>query len=123
MHGCSRRWCRRLAGGGVMAGLVGAAACSPEVKARLLQLRDEFVGRMTGGNHVCARSREWAAMPLELRMAVLLIAGIDGDMSDLARRGWREMPLPERDAVRGVMRNFARVMRDSPALVSRWSDD
>lgn len=102
---------------------VGAAACSPEVRARLSQLRDEIVSQMTGGRHVCARSREWAALPLELRMAVLLIAGVDGDVSALARRAWREMPGPEREAVRGTIRNFSRALGASPALVSRWGDD
>jgi hypothetical protein len=105
------------------AGAVGAAACPYEVRARLSQLRDEIVSKVTGGRHTCARSREWAALPLELRMAVLLLAGVDGEVSTLARRAWLEMPGPEREAVRGTMRGFARALNGSPALVSRWGDD
>lgn len=101
----------------------GAAACSPEVRARLAELRDEIVSKVTGGRHICARSREWAALPLELRMAVLLLAGVDGEVSTLARRAWLEMPGPEREAVRGTIRGFSRALGASPALVSRWGDD
>lgn len=105
----------------------GAAAefapCPPAVRDRLQQLKNEIVSAATGGRHRCARSKEWAALPLEFRFAVLLMAGIDGDMDALARRAWREMPTPERDAIRGVMRNFAAVLKASPSLCARWGDE
>lgn len=105
------------------AAVVGAAAQSPADRAKLSALRAEFASRASGGRYVCARSKEWAVLPLEFRFAVLLMAGIDGDMDALTRRAWREMPLPEREAIRGVMRGFAQALKASPSLCARWGDD
>lgn len=108
-----------MSGGAV----VGSAACPTEVAARLLQLRNEAVQRASGGRFVCARSKEWAGMPVEVRMALLLVAGVDGDLSTLARRGWLEFAPPEREAARSAMREFRRALSGAAALCSRWGDD
>lgn len=102
---------------------MGAAACAPEVRARLLTLRDEIVAKQSRGRLPCARSAEWSALPVELRMAYMMVAGIDGDLSALAVRAWPEFTPPEREAIRSTLRGFAQAARASVALVSRWGDD
>ncbi len=105
------------------AAVVGAAACPPDVRARLLNLRDEIVAKQSRGRAPCARSAEWAALPVELRMAYLMVSGIDGELSALAVKAWPEFTPPEREAIRSTVRAFASAARDSVALVSRWGDD
>lgn len=105
------------------AALVGAAACPPEIRARLLAIRDEIINAKSRGRAPCARSAEWSALPVEVRMAYLMVAGIDGDTGALARKAWREFTPPEREAIRSVVRMFAKAARSSVALSSRWGDD
>ena len=100
-----------------------AVGCPPEIRARLSQLRDEAARDLSGGRYVCARSQEWAALPVDLRMAVMMLAGVDGDLRGLSGRGWREFSPPEREAVRGVLRGMAQALKSSPSLVARWGDD
>ena len=105
------------------AAVVGAAACPPDVRARLLALRDEIVSARSRGRVPCARSAEWAALPVEVRMAFLIVSGIDGDTSALAVKAWREFTPPEREAIRATVRMFGKAARSSVALASRWGDD
>lgn len=83
-----------------------AAACL----ARMRVLRDEWAATDSRKRHPCARSAEWSGLSLETRMAVLLLAGIDGDLTDLAGRAWPEFTPPERDAIllqfRGLWREL-----------------
>src|SRR5256885_10066569 len=51
-----------------------------------------------------AESREWAGLASHYRMALVLLAGIDGEIEELALRDWREMPPPERDPIRRQIR-------------------
>lgn len=101
---------------------MGAAACPPEIRARLLAIRDEIINAKSRGRSPCARSAEWAALPAEVRMAYMMVAGIDGDLSALARKAWREFTPPEREALRSTVRMFDKAARSSVALASRWGD-
>lgn len=92
-------------------------------KARLFGpggLRDEYTKLATGGRVSDSESREWAALDPCHRMAMLLLAGVDGELTDLAQRAWLELPTPEREAikveVRAAKAAFSRLM----ALSSRW---
>lgn len=105
------------------AAVVGAAACTPENRARLLTLRDEIIAKQSRGRVPCARSAEWAALPVELRMAYMMVSGLDGDLSALAVKAWPEFTPPEREAIKATVRAFAKAARASVALVSRWGDD
>ena len=104
------------------AAVVGAAACPPEIRARLAMLRAEAVQRATRGRVKCARSEEWARLPIEVRALLLFVSGVDGEPDQLARRAWREMPGPEREAIRATMRNLSGVLKVCPALMARWDD-
>lgn len=105
------------------AAVSGRAACPPEVWVDLCAQKNQIVQKVTGKRHQCVRSVEWAALTLELRMAALLVAGIDGDLGELSRRGWREMPPEERVRVQGVLRSFHRALEGTLCLRARWMDD
>ena len=63
------------------------------------RIRSEKAGRA-----LCRRAAEWLAMPLPHRMAVMMLSGIDGDLSALARRAWSEFSPPEKVAVQITVR-------------------
>ena len=102
---------------------VGAAACHPAERRKLFAIRDEIVSEASRGRTPCARSAEWAKLPVELRMAYMMVSGIDGDLSALAVKAWQEFTPPEREAIRATIRTFARAARVSVALGSRWGDN
>lgn len=102
---------------------VGARACHPADRRRMFAVRDEIVSKQSRGRLPCARSAEWAAISVELRMAYMMVAGVDGDLSALAVKAWPEFTPPEREAIRSTVRAFAKAARASVALVSRWGDD
>lgn len=83
-------------------------------------LRDEYTQLATGGRVSDSESREWLGLDPAHRMVLLLLAGVDGDLVALANREWREMPPPEKEAlkreVRGVKSAFSRLL----ALSGRW---
>ena len=66
--------------------------------------------------HDCARSREWALMLVEHRMALLMLAGIDGDLGALARKAWPEFTPDERVALQVAVRSLAASLDAATAL-------
>ncbi|WP_295548626.1 hypothetical protein [uncultured Pseudacidovorax sp.] len=76
---------------------------------KIMKLRDEFAVLASNGRFNDAASREWSGLPLEWRVVLLILAGL-GDVKPspslmaLAGRSWAEMPPPEREAVRAVVR-------------------
>lgn len=90
-------------------------------KAQLFgPLRDEFVKRATRGRVSDAEALEWARLDQGHRMAMLLLAGIDGDLSALSLRAWRELPEPERQAIKAQVRQAKRAFSAVAALSGRW---
>ena len=89
---------------------------------KLAALRDEFVRIATDGQFVDSASREWRGIPMNWRMALVLMAGL-GDEAEspasLASREWREMPPPEREALRGMVRSAKRHLGGLTALAAR----
>ena len=89
---------------------------------KLAALRDEFVRIATDGRFVDSASREWRGIPMNWRMALVLMAGL-GDEAEspaiLASREWREMPPPEREALRGMVRSAKRHLGGLTALAAR----
>ena len=89
---------------------------------KLAALRDEFVRIATDGRFVDSASREWRGIPMNWRMALVLMAGL-GDEAEspaiLASREWREMPPPEREALRAMVRSAKRHLGRLTALAAR----
>jgi len=81
---------------------------------RLGDLRQHRDGRCGS-----AESREWAGLASHYRMALVLLAGIDGEIEELALRDWREMPPPERDAIRRQIRALRSCLLPLRALALR----
>lgn len=93
-----------------------AAAQVPEIRANLYLVAERIRSDIEGRAQVCARSREWSAMQLTHRMAVMLLAGIDGELSDLSRRAWREFTPAERLAVQVAIRSLHEGLQNTYAL-------
>src|SRR5256885_854795 len=71
-----------------------------DCRIRLRELQREAAQRCANGRCGSAESREWAGLASHYRMALVLLAGIDGEIEELGPRGWRGMPPPERGALR-----------------------
>ena len=91
-------------------------------RTKLSALRDEFVRIASDGRFVDSASREWRGIPMNWRMALVLMAGL-GDEAEspaiLASREWREMPPPEREALRAMVRSAKRHLGGLTALAAR----
>lgn len=93
-----------------------------EHRQKLTVLRDEFVRIATDGRFVDSASREWRGIPMVWRMALVMMAGAGDDtesLESLAARDWREMPPPEREALRGIVRGAKRHLCGLTALAAR----
>lgn len=98
------------------------SAVKEKCLARLAELKDEFVRLATDGRFTSAAAAEWAELPMRWRMALLLMAGVGDDESDLATlaaRSWREMPPTEREALRFVCRDAKKHIGNIKSLVTR----
>lgn len=83
-------------------------------------LRDEFVATASQMRWSDAESREWASLAETHRMALMVLAGFDGDIGALAQRHWRELPEPERVALKAEARFARREFSKLHALTGRW---
>ncbi len=89
---------------------------------KLMELRDEFVRIASNGRFVDAASREWRGIPMVWRMALVMLAGAGSDtdsLEGLAARDWLEMPPPERESLRGIVRGAKRHLGRLTALAAR----
>lgn len=89
---------------------------------KLAALRDEYVRIATDGRFVDSASREWRRIPITWRMALVMMAGAGDDtesLESLASRDWREMPPPEREALRSIVRGAKRHLGGLTALAAR----
>lgn len=91
----------------------GRAACLGALSA----LREQALQRSTKKPGISAAAIEWVGLPLETRMALLLLAGVDGDLASLGRRAWGEFTPGERAAVQVATRGVIRSLRSVFALV------
>ncbi|OJX21467.1 MAG: hypothetical protein BGO79_24410 [Delftia sp. 67-8] len=90
-----------------------------DCRIRLRELQREAAQRASNGRSGSAESREWAGLASHYRMALVLLAGIDGEIEELALRDWREMPPPERDAIRRQIRALRSCLLPLRALALR----
>lgn len=93
----------------------------PAELQRFMRLRDEFVQIASQGKYLDAASQEWCELPSNWRMALVLLAGIgtETDLSTLASRAWLEIPPPERDEIKSVVRFGKRYFVRVTALAAR----
>lgn len=90
-----------------------------DCRIRLRELQREAAQRASNGRSGSAESREWAGLASHYRMALVLLSGIDGEIEELALRDWREMPPPERDAIRRQIRALRTCLLPLRALALR----
>lgn len=103
---------RAVSGGGRPAGRAANMA-------ELMALREGALQRSTGKHGISAAAIEWVGLALELRMCILLVAGIDGDLASLARRSWGEFTPPECTAVQVATRAMIRQLGGVFALTQK----
>lgn len=84
-------------------------------RARLEELREEFVTAAHGPRGELQEEAEWQELPPMLRFFVLTSSGLDDPDAALQRR-WREHPDSERRAIRATLREWLRVLRALGAL-------
>lgn len=78
-----------------------------ECRAHLRKLHNEALQRSTRGMWSDVEAREWKTMDLGHRVCLLILAGVGDDLgglSALADRDWREIPPPEKDAIKTQVR-------------------
>ncbi len=93
-----------------------------DVLGQLMKLRDEALQRASKGRYYDAASREWQRLPVMWRVALLMLAGIGADVEHLytlAERNWQELPPPEREELRAVVRDAKRHLGGLTALAAR----
>ena len=97
------------------------AGLSPdECRARLRMLKDDAVRRASNQTWSSAESKEWHEMPREHRMCLVLLAGIEGEIPDLAERDWRAIPPPERDGIKAQLRGLRKSLSKVCSLAGGW---
>lgn len=99
--------------------MTAAAIDVPTIRAQLRDIAEQIRADITGRQKVDARTREWASMLLEYRMALLLLAGVDGDLQALARKAWGEFTDDEKIALRVSMRGMFAALEQSVSLRAR----
>lgn len=96
-----------------------AAPMPLAVREQWGELRKKY-RRQSGGGYIDAENQEWFGLPEELRMAILLLARVGGNLQELAGRDWRETPPPERAAIKIATRSIKRHSGRLVALASLW---
>ena len=93
-----------------------------DVLKQLMKLRDEMTHSASNGRFYDAAAREWRGLPVMWRVALLMIAGIGADVENLytlADRNWQELPPPEREELRMVVRDAKRHLGQLTDLAAR----
>ena len=89
------------------------------IRKRWAGLRKAY-RHQSGRGYIDAENQEWFGLPEELRMVILLLAQVSGNLSDLVNRDWRETPPPERTAIKAATRSIKRHSGQLVALASLW---
>ena len=90
-----------------------------EIRKRLAAQRTLY-RKQSGRGYVDAENQEWFGLPEDLRMAILLLAQVNGNLQDLIQRDWRETPPPERAAIKAATRSIKRHSGRLVALATLW---
>lgn len=89
------------------------------IRKRWAVLRKEY-RKESGCGYIDAENQEWFGLPEELRMVILLLAQVSGNLPDLVNRDWRETPPPERAAIKAATRSIKRHSGQLVALATLW---
>lgn len=89
------------------------------IRKRWAWLRKEY-RKESGRGYIDAENQEWFGLPEELRMVILLLAQVSGNLPDLVNRDWRETPPPERAAIKAAIRSIKRHSGQLVALATLW---
>ena len=90
-----------------------------QIRKQFERLRKAYC-KQTGRGYIDAENQEWFALPEEMRMVILLVAQVSGNLPDLVSRDWRETPPPERVAIKAATRSIKRHSGQLVALASLW---
>lgn len=85
-------------------------------RIHLRRVAEEIRAAVGGHRHRCIRSAEWHGIPHAHRMAVMLLAGVDGDLSALARRSWPEFSDNEKLALQSSIRSLGESLAGAHSL-------
>jgi len=103
-------------------------AAARKARKNLLKLRDAIAEQLDEGRYFAAAAAEWARLPVLWRIALHILSGIgsaDGgldNLTDLAARAWREIPPPEREALRFVSRQCEKQLQSMGVLTAGGGD-
>lgn len=86
--------------------MTAAAVCVPSIRHHLRERAAQIRAELERKQHACARSRDWAMLTPETRMAVLLLAGVDGDLPRLAAKTFAEFAPDEKIALQVAIRSL-----------------
>lgn len=86
--------------------MTAPAICVPSIRQQLRQIADQIRAEKLALAGRCMRSIEWGNVPLAHRMGVLLMAGVDGDLSDLSRKSWPEFNPMEQESITVAVRSL-----------------
>jgi hypothetical protein len=78
----------------------------PLIRQKLREIADKARAEIQQRAGRCLRGIEWGNIPLAHRMAVLLMAGVDGDLQELARKSWPEFTPGERESIAVAIRSM-----------------
>ena len=97
-------------------GVTGAAICVPTIRQNLRAIAENLRAEIEGRSRLCRRGMEWSNVPLAHRMGVLLMAGVDGDLSELARKAWAEFTPGEQGSIAVAIRSLHQSLDNCSAL-------
>jgi hypothetical protein len=86
------------------------------VREKIKALRAEFTDAASAYSGRDGKNKAWFDLSRDLRLVVLLNAGIDGDIALLVAKRWDEFTPPERAAMSSSVRIFAKSFGRCQAL-------
>lgn len=96
--------------------MTGAAQTVPEIRQHLREVAATIRAEIAQRQPVNATSYEWAALPIQTRMAIALLSGVDGTMAEIAGKKFHEYSMSERAALQVATRNLYRELADTFSL-------
>ena len=98
-----------------MSAVIERSPAQKAARAAMMATRDKCIQSMTKGGASDGAVMEWRRFSQETRMIFLLLAGLDGEVGDIGRKGWQEFTPPEQNAIRIAIRA---VKREVDAVIS-----
>ncbi|MEJ2800902.1 hypothetical protein WAE61_03385 [Comamonadaceae bacterium PP-2] len=77
-------------------------------RPKLIDMRLRFRDEQLHAVGLLGAAKEWSMLHTSHRLALLLLAGIDGELDDLMHKAWREIPHAERIAIASAARTLKR---------------